>query len=105
MAIRARGEWSLRLVQLAGGLLLIGLRPSGFVVVLLGMLLSAPFWWGFDLPLAWLNAALLLPFLAAAWTVYGKPHVIRARAAGPQPKSSRLADPKRVAPSGAGVPG
>jgi hypothetical protein len=21
------------------------------------MLLSGPFWWGFDLPLAWLNAA------------------------------------------------
>src|SRR5215831_20867053 len=60
------------LVQLTGGLLLIWLRPSGFAVVLLGMLLSAPFWWGFDLPLAWLNAALVLPVLAAAWAVYRK---------------------------------
>ena len=60
------------LVQLAGGLLLIWLRPSGFVVVPVGMLLSAPFWWGFDLPFAWLSAALVLPFLAAAWAVYRK---------------------------------
>ena len=60
------------LVQLTGGLLLIWLRPSGFVVVPLGMLLSAPFWWGFDLPFAWLSAALVLPVLAAAWAVYWK---------------------------------
>ena len=60
------------LVQLTGGLLLIWLRPSGFVVVPLGMLLSAPFWWGFDLPFAWLSAALVLPLLAAAWAVYRK---------------------------------
>ena len=31
-----------------------------------------PFWWGFDLPLAWLNAAMVLPLLAAAWAVYRK---------------------------------
>jgi hypothetical protein len=60
------------LVQLAGGLLLIWLRSSGFAVVPVGMLLSGPFWWGFDLPLAWLNAALALPLLAAAWAVYRK---------------------------------
>jgi hypothetical protein len=70
------------LVQLAGGLLLIRLRPSGFIVVPLGMLLSAPFWWGFDLPLAWLNAALVLPFLAAAWAVYRK----SSRNPGPEPQ-------------------
>jgi hypothetical protein len=58
------------LVQLAGGVLLICLRPSGFVVLPAGMLLSAIFWWGFDLPLAWLNAATVLPLLAAAWLVY-----------------------------------
>ena len=73
------------LVQLAGGLLLIWPRSSGFAVVPVGMLLSAPFWWGFDLPLAWLNAALALPLLAAAWPCTGKSHVIRARAADPQP--------------------
>jgi hypothetical protein len=58
------------LVQLIGGCLLIWLRPSGFVVLPVGMLLSAIFWWGFDLPLAWLGAALLLPLLATAWVVY-----------------------------------
>jgi hypothetical protein len=58
------------LVQFAGGSLLIWLRPSGFVVLPAGMLLSAIFWWGFDLPLAWLNAALMLPILAVAWAVY-----------------------------------
>jgi hypothetical protein len=58
------------LVQLAGGILLICLRPSGFVVLPAGMLLSAIFWWGFDLPLAWRNAATVLPMLAAAWLVY-----------------------------------
>jgi len=58
------------LVQLVGGILLICLRPSGFVVMPAGMLLGAIFWWGFDLPLAWINAAIVLPLLAAAWLVY-----------------------------------
>ncbi len=60
------------LVQLAGGILLIGLRPAGFAVVPAGMLLSAVFWWGFDLPLAWLSAALDLPVLIVAGLVYRK---------------------------------
>jgi hypothetical protein len=72
-------------VRFAGGLLLIWLRPSGFAVVPVGMLLSASFWWGFDLPLAWLNAALALPFLAAAWAVYRKASRHPARAADPPP--------------------
>ena len=59
-------------VQLAGGILLILLRPAGFAVLPAGMLLSAIFWWGFDLPLAWLTTATLLPILAAAWLVYRK---------------------------------
>ena len=58
------------LVQLVGAGLLIGLRPSGFIVMPAGMLLSAIFWWGFDLPLAWLGAGPDLAFLAAAWLVY-----------------------------------
>ena len=60
------------LVQLAGALLLILLRPSGFAVLPAGMLLGAVFWWGFDLPLAWLTTATALPVLAAAWLVYRK---------------------------------
>ena len=58
------------LVQLVGAGLLIWLRPSGFIVMPAGMLLSAIFWWGFDLPLAWLGAGPDLAFLAAAWLVY-----------------------------------
>jgi hypothetical protein len=61
-----------RLVQLVGGSLLVWLRSSGFVVLPVGMLVSAIFCWGFDLPLAWLNAALMLPFLAGAYVVYGR---------------------------------
>ena len=56
------------IVQVAGGVLLLWPRPSGIVVSVVGMLLSAPFWWGFDLPFAWLNAAVVLTFLALAWT-------------------------------------
>ena len=41
----------------------------GIVVSVVGMLLSAPFWWGFDLPFAWLNAAVVLTFLVLAWAV------------------------------------
>ena len=60
------------LVQLAGGILLILLRPSGFVILPTGMLLSAVFWWGFHLPLAWVTTATALPILTAAWLVYRK---------------------------------
>jgi len=35
-----------------------------------GMLLSAIFWWGFDFPFAWINAAIELPLLATAWLLY-----------------------------------
>jgi hypothetical protein len=56
-------------VQVTGGVLLLRPRPSGIVVTATGMLLSAIFWWGFDLPLASLNATVVLTFLVAAWTV------------------------------------
>ncbi len=60
------------LVQLAGAILLLFLRPLGFIVLPAGMLLSAVFWWGFDLPLAWISTALDIPVLVAAWLVYRK---------------------------------
>lgn len=44
-------------------------RRSGIVVSIVGLLLCGPFWWGFDLPFAWLNAAVLSAFLVLAWTV------------------------------------
>jgi hypothetical protein len=56
-------------VQVVGGVLLLWPRPSGIVVTVVGMLLGAPFWWGFDLPFAWLNAAVVLAFLILAWAV------------------------------------
>ena len=50
-------------VQVVGGVLLLWPRRSGIVVSIVGLLLCAPFWWGFDLPFAWLNAAVLLGLL------------------------------------------
>jgi hypothetical protein len=44
---------------------------------------------GFDIPLAWLNAAPMVPLLAVAWVAYRDLHVIRAGAA--DPPSRRLA--------------
>ena len=44
---------------------------------------------GFDIPLAWLNAASMVPLLAVAWVAYRDLHVIRAGAA--DPPSRRLA--------------
>ena len=55
-------------VQVVGGVLLLWPRPSGIVVSVVGILLGAPFWWGFNLPFAWLNAAVVLTFLILAWT-------------------------------------
>jgi hypothetical protein len=56
-------------ILVSGGVLLLWPRRSGIVVSLVGMLLSAIFWWGFNLPLAWINAATSLTFLVLAWTV------------------------------------
>ena len=56
-------------VQVAGGVLLLWPRLSGVVVSVVGILLGATFWWGFNLPFAWLNAATVLIFLVLAWRV------------------------------------
>jgi len=50
-----------------GGALLLVPRTSGVVVTLAGVVMCAPFWWGFDLPFAWFNAAIVLVLLAMAW--------------------------------------
>ena len=52
-----------------GGALLLVPRPSGVVLTLAGMVLCAPFWWGFDLPLAWINAGVIAVLLALASAV------------------------------------
>lgn len=60
-------------VQVVSGVLLLWPRPSGIVVSIVGILLGAPFWWGFNLPFAWLNAAVVLTFLILPWTVQKDP--------------------------------
>ena len=52
-----------------GGALLLVPRPSGVVLTLAGMVLCAPFWWGFDLPFAWVNAGVIAVLLALASAV------------------------------------
>jgi hypothetical protein len=54
------------LVLAIGGLLLLVPRSPGVVVTISGLLVCAPFWWGFDLPFAWINAATVLALLAMA---------------------------------------
>lgn len=54
------------LVLAVGGVLLLVPRSAGIVVTLAGMALCAPFWWGFDLPLAWVNAGIILALFALA---------------------------------------
>jgi hypothetical protein len=57
-------------VQVIGGVLLLRPRPLGIAVSLAGMLFSAPFWWGFDLPLAWYQASEALTLLLLAWAAH-----------------------------------
>jgi hypothetical protein len=56
-------------VQVIGGVLLLWPRTFGLAVSAVGMLLCAPFWWGFNLPLAWLNSAVVTTFLVLGWTL------------------------------------
>ena len=53
-------------LALGGALLLI--RTTGVEITLIGTVLCAPFWWGFDLPLAWVNAGSVLALIALSWT-------------------------------------
>lgn len=54
------------LVLAFGGALLL-IRATGVELTLVGIVVCAPFWWGFDLPLAWVNAATVLALIAVAW--------------------------------------
>jgi hypothetical protein len=53
-------------LAVGGGLLLVP-RRAGVVTTLAGIVMCAPFWWGFNLPLAWINAATVLVLLLLAW--------------------------------------
>jgi hypothetical protein len=54
------------LVLAIGGVLLLMPRTIGVVVTLAGIVMCAPFWWGFDLPFAWVSASIMLVLLATA---------------------------------------
>jgi hypothetical protein len=54
------------LVLAVGGALLLVPRSIGVVLTLAGMVMCAPFWWGFNLPLAWVNAAVIMVLFALA---------------------------------------
>jgi hypothetical protein len=77
-------------VQVVGGVLLLWPRPSGIVVSVVGMLLGAIFWWGFDLPFAWLNAVVVLTFLVLAWMVQKGSAVQQLSTATDHAKSDRI---------------
>ena len=77
-------------VQVVGGGLLLWPRASGIVVSVVGMLLGAIFWWGFDLPFAWLNAVVVLTFLVLAWMVQKGAAVQQPSTATDHAKSDRI---------------
>jgi hypothetical protein len=54
------------LVLTIGGALLLVPRTTGVVITVAGLLMCAPFWWGFDLPFAWFSMATVLILLAVA---------------------------------------
>ena len=64
-------------VLATGGGLLLALRPVGVVTTLAGIVICAPFWWGFDLPFAWINAATLLVLLSLGRTAQVPARTIR----------------------------
>lgn len=55
------------LVLAIGGALLL-IRRTGTLITLTGLVLCMPFWWGFNLPFAWITAILVPVLLAVAWT-------------------------------------
>jgi hypothetical protein len=67
------------LLAVGGGLLLVR-RRSGVVVTLAGLIVCTPFWWGFDLPWAWINAATVLLLLSLAWAGRMRTGMRRVRA-------------------------
>lgn len=69
-----------------GGVLLLVPRATGVVFVLAGIIMCAPFWWGFDLPFAWFSAAGVLALLAVAW---GASMLTRPGTASPEGPASR----------------
>lgn len=71
------------LVLTCGGVLLLVPRTTGVTVTVAGIVMCAPFWWGFDLPFAWFGAAIVLVLLALAGAAQ-----LFARSSAPEPGST-----------------
>lgn len=76
-----------------GGGLLLARRPVGVLTTLAGIVMCAPFWWGFDLPLAWINAATLLVLLLLAWAAWRRGRDGSASHPGPDLVAQSTSDP------------
>ncbi len=55
-------------VQVVGGVFLLWPRAPGILLSLIGILVCAPFWWGFDLPFTWLSMVEVITFILIGWT-------------------------------------
>jgi hypothetical protein len=75
------------LVLAIGGALLLVPRTAGVVVTVAGLVMCAPFWWGFDLPFAWFSAATILILIAVAGATQLLTGVYSMAYAGPELRS------------------
>jgi hypothetical protein len=75
------------LVLAIGGALLLVPRTIGVVVTAAGIVMCAPFWWGFDLPFAWLSAVTILVLLAITGAAQMATRTGPASRRGPDPRS------------------
>ncbi|MEZ5115751.1 MAG: hypothetical protein R2737_05720 [Candidatus Nanopelagicales bacterium] len=74
------------LLLATGGALLLVPRSPGVVFTLAGIVMCAPFWWGFNLPYAWFNAVTILVLLAVAGALQWRPRQPRPRVREPVPE-------------------
>jgi len=91
------------LVLAIGGALLLAPRTNGVVVTLAGIVMCAPFWWGFDLPFAWFSAASILALLAMAWAAWMFTRAGPALRRWPDPGDRAISHPLPPATVGGGV--
>jgi hypothetical protein len=81
------------LVLAIGGALLLVPRTIGVVLTVAGIVTCAPFWWGFDLPFAWLSAVTILVLLALAGATQVATRTGSAPRLGPDPGSRTTLGP------------
>jgi hypothetical protein len=78
------------LVLAIGGAILLVPRTIGVVITLCGIAMCAPFWWGFDLPFAWINAATVLVLVSLAWAAEMMTRTGPAPSRGPDHPDARV---------------